>query len=240
MLLNRPISFITHVCRRSLTVVAAVFCMSAAMAQTDAQFTQYYAVPTFYNPAAVGQSDFLNIRGGARLQWMGIKHAPKDFVLSADMPFKLFGKRFGTGLVMSQESIGLFNNLDISAQIAYKLRKWGGEFTFGLGLGIYDQKFKGSETILPDDDNFHQGSDDGVPTQDLHGTAFDIDAGVWYTHKYFWAGISSTHLTSPTVTLNSDTGDGGASGETSYEFKAGRVVYFMGGGNIALKIRYLN
>lgn len=218
-----------------LVATALLTAHFGAQAQTDAQFSQYYEMSSYYNPAAIGRTDFINIRGGARLQWIGVDHAPKSFFVTGDMPLKLFGKRFGVGLVMGQESIGLFRNMNLNAQVAYKFRKFGGEFTVGLGLGMYDQNFKGSETILPDDDDFHQGTDQGIPTQDLHGTAFDLQAGIWYTHKYFWAGVSATHLTSPTVTLNSDTGDGGASGENIFEFKAGRTLYFMAGGNIPIK-----
>lgn len=226
-----------HKLLRTVAATAAIFAAADAPAQTDAQFSQYYEVPSYYNPGATGRTDYINIRGAGRLQWVGIEHAPSTFMLSGDMPFKAFGKRFGTGLVMSQESIGLFNNLNISAQIAYKLKKWGGEFSFGLGLGLYDQTFRGSDVYLPDDDDYHQGTDPAIPTQDLHGTAFDIGAGVWYTHKLFWAGISATHLNQPTVSLSSDSGDGGATGgtETAYEFQAGRTLYFMGGCNIALK-----
>lgn len=205
------------------------------MAQTDAQLTQYYEMPSLYNPSAIGNTDYINIRGGVRVQWLGIDNAPRDFLVTADMPLKLFGKRIGVGVVMGQESIGLFSNMNIDAQVAYKFRKFGGEFSIGVGLGIYDQTFKGSETLLPDDDNYHQGTDNGVPVQDLHGTAFDIQAGIWYTHKYFWAGLGATHITSPTVTLNSDTGDGGASGDYIFEFNAGRTLYFTAGGNIPIK-----
>lgn len=233
MTIKRYIYSTLHAVLAAVALAVAV----PASAQTDAQFTQYYEVPSYYNPGAIGRTDFINIRGAGRLQWVGIKHAPSDFMLSGDMPFKFLGKRFGTGLVMNQESIGLFRNLDISAQLAYKLKKWGGEFSFGLGLGLYDQTFRGSDVYLPDDDDYHQGTDPGIPTQDLHGTAFDINLGIWYTHKLFWAGLSATHLNQPSVSLNSDTGDGGASGgtEINYEFQAGRTIYFMGGCNIALK-----
>lgn len=217
-------------CAAALLLCAAVL---PSQAQTDAQFSQYYEVPTYYNPAAVGQTDFVKIRGGGRLQWLGITNAPKSFVITADSPFKVLGKRIGAGVVMSQESIGLYRTLTLDAQLGYKFRKWGGEFTVGLSLGMYDQSFRGSEVFIPDDDDYHQGSDDGIPTQDLHGTAFDIGAGVWYTHKWFWAGVSMTHLTSPSIKLNSDAGD--ASSNRDYEFTAGRTLYFMAGSNIPLK-----
>ena len=37
----------------------------AAGAQTDVALSQFYEVPSFYNPSAVGNTDFLRIRGGA-------------------------------------------------------------------------------------------------------------------------------------------------------------------------------
>ena len=55
-----------------IAAIAMSFIVMPAKAQTDAQFSQYYEVPTFYNPGAVGQTDLLRIRGGARMQWVGI------------------------------------------------------------------------------------------------------------------------------------------------------------------------
>lgn len=224
--------------RQHILTVATVLLMGVigthkSEAQTDAQFSQYYEVPTYYNPAAVGQTDLLKIRGGMKLQWVGIDNAPQTFLVTGDMPFKLFGKRFGTGLVLNQESIGLYKTLNLSAQIGYKFKKWGGEFTAALGVGMYDQSFKGSEVKLPDGDDYHQGSDDGIPTQDLHGTALDLSVGLWYKHPKFWAGVSSTHLTSPTVSLKTES-EGGQD-EKLYEFKTNRTLYFMAGGNIPIK-----
>ncbi len=205
------------------------------MAQTDAQLSQYYEVPSYYNPAAIGQSDLLRIRGGGRLQWIGIDNAPRSILATADMPFKLFNKRFGTGIVMNQESLGLYKTLNLNAQLGYKFKKFGGEFTAALGIGIFDQSFSGSEVVTPEGDDYHQGSDDAIPTQDLHGTSLDIAAGIWYTHKHFWAGVSMTHINSPTVTLSSEGSGGDAQGETIYEFNTGRTLYFMGGCNIPIK-----
>lgn len=201
-----------------------------ATAQVDAQFTQYYEVPNYYNAAAIGNSDLLRIRAGSRLQWMGIPKAPKTFLVSGDMPLKLMGKRIGVGLVMQQESMGLYSNMGLGAQVGYKFKLFKGQFTIGLQVGVIDEGFKGSEVVLPDDDDYHQGSDDAIPTSDIHGTAFDMAAGVFYTHKWFWAGLSATHLTAPTITMSTDGSDA-----KNYEFQAGRVLYFMAGSNIPIK-----
>ncbi len=224
---------------RIKTGLIAVFaCVSLYVSgQTDANITQYYAAPTLFNPAATGQTDFVRIRGGARLQWVGIDNAPKTFLGAADMPFKIGSKRIGVGAIVGQESIGLYSSLDLGLQASYKLRKWGGTWSVGLQLGFRDQSFKGSEVVLPDGDDFHQGSDDAIPTTDIHGTAFDGALGLWYERPKFYAGLSCTHLMSPTITMNAENSAGGSetSGERRYEFQARRTLYFTAGSNIPVK-----
>ena len=215
-------------------IIAALSAPLRMTAQNDAQFSQHYEVPSLYNPAAIGQTDFLKIRGAGRLQWVGIDGAPQTFLLTGDMPFKLFDKRFGVGLVMQQESIGLYKSLNLGAQIAFKLKKWGGEFTGAFQFGIYDQKFAGSEVYIPDADDYHQSSDEGIPTNDLHGTALDIAAGLWYKRPHWQVGISVTHLTSPTITMGGENG-GASTSEQIYEFNAPRTLYFMSSCNIPIK-----
>ncbi len=217
----------------TLFTLLAVALPVKTSAQVDAQFTQYYAIPTYYNAAATGETDFIRLRGGTRLQWMGIKNAPKTFILTGDMPFKFIGKRFGVGLNMQQESLGLYKNLNIGAQLSYKLKLFGGQFSAGLQIGIINETFKGSEVYIPDNDDYHESTDDGIPTSDLSGTSLDLGVGVYYTHKLFWAGVSCQHLNSPTITFNAESGEG--TNEKNYEFKAGRILYFMAGSNIPIK-----
>ena len=218
-----------------LTLIAATMAL-AASAQTDPQMGQLYRVKTQYNPAAVGMDDYININGGARLQWVGIDGAPQSFLVTGDMPFKFLGKRFGTGVVIRQESIGLFNSLNIGAQIAFKLRKFGGEFTGGLQVGLFDQSFKGSEVFLPDGDDYHQGTDDAIPTTDIHGSSLDLSAGLWYQRPRWGVGVSMTHITGSTIKMGGEnSGTSGSDSEQIYEFKADRTLYLIGECNIPIK-----
>lgn len=230
-----------HRFTRLVAIVAALFGVAApAAAQTDIQLSQFYEVPSLYNAAAIGLSDNVRVRLGGRLQWLGIDNAPKAFLGTADMPFKFLGKRFGVGIAVSQESAGLYKSLNIGAQLAFKFKKWGGEWSIGVQPGFYDQAFKGSEVFIPDDDDYHQSSDEGIPTSDIHGSTFDIAAGIHYKHKYFAVGVSATHLTSPSIKLDAaagsgDTGSTDAASERYYEFKARRTLYFIAEGNIPIK-----
>ena len=97
---------------RSMAIVlCALLATMAANAQTDAQLTQYWAMPTYYSPGAVGNSDYIRITAASRLQWVGIPKAPKEFLGLADSPFKVFGKRIGASPFssgeMSQSSLGV-------------------------------------------------------------------------------------------------------------------------------------
>lgn len=220
-----------------LILIAALSPFNAG-AQSDAQFTQYFEIPSYYNAAATGLTDFVRLRGGSRLQWVGIDNAPKTFLVTADMPLKLFNKRFGVGIIMQQESLGLYDNMTLGAQVSYKFKLLKGEFSAGLQIGFVDEGFKGSKVYIPDDDDYHESTDDAIPTNDIRGTAFDLGLGIYYKHKYFWAGLSCTHITSPTITMNSESGSGSsgdASTEKNYEFQVGRTLYFMAGSNIPIK-----
>ncbi|MCM1401001.1 MAG: PorP/SprF family type IX secretion system membrane protein [Bacteroides sp.] len=212
------------------------------MAQTDAQLTQYYEVPSYYNAGAIGNSDMIRIRLGSRMQWVGIDNAPRTFLAMADMPVKLGSKRLGVGLMASQQSEGLFRNLSINLQAGYKFKLFKGTMTAGLQVGYANEVFKGSEVFIPDGDDYHETTDEAIPRTDVSGNAFDFGAGLFYVHPKFWAGVSGTHLTSPTIKF-SDSNEFGGGGSTEstennrgdYEFQLRRTVYFMAGSNIPIK-----
>lgn len=226
-----------------LIVIASTF---ASAAQSDPMLTHYFEMPSYYNPAAIGTTDLLRVRGGVRMQWVGIDNAPVDFLATGDMPFKLFNKKFGTGLILQQESIGLYRNINIGAQIGYKLNfkkgfLKGSNLTVGLQLGFISQTFKGSDVYIPDNDDYHDSKDDAIPTNDVSGTALDMGLGAFYSIKNWWGGISCTHIMSPTIRFQAK--DSGTSGSTAsggegvknYEFVVPRTLYFMAGGNIPIK-----
>ncbi len=227
---------IRNVLAATLVALAAVVAPPAGVrAQGDAMFTQYWAVPTYYNPAATGTVDFIRIRGGAKLQWIGLDNAPRTFMGAADMPVKLGKKqRIGVGVLFNQESIGLYRNMGINAQLSYKFRFLKGVWSVGVQPGFYNTKFKGSDVYIPEGDDFHQPDDPELPTTDVSGNAFDISAGLLYTHKYFSVGVSVLHITEPQVTM--DSGEGGNDAE-GIEFQAvlPRQAYFTAEGNIPLR-----
>lgn len=209
-----------------LMMLVAWVSVPTLKAQVDNQYTQYYMVPGYYNPSAIGNTDYIHITLGSRAQWVGIKHAPLSFVGLADMPFKFLNKRFATGVSINQTSMGLYSGLNASAQLAYKHRLFGGTLSGGFQVGLVNEKFKGSEII----EIGGEEADDAIPKTDVSGNALDLGVGLHYQHKYWWTGISATHLTEPSVEMKAEGNE-----EDLYIFEAGRTYYFMAGGNIPIK-----
>lgn len=215
--------------------VAAVMAMTGltAKAQTDIVLTQHWAIPTLYNPARTGETDFLRIRGAARLQWIGVENAPKSFSGAADMPFNAGKGRIGTGVTVNQESIGLFSNLLAAAQGCYRLKTLGGTFSAGIQVGYLNTRFRGSDIYIPDDDGYHKPDDPALPDRDLSGNAIDLSAGVSYIHRSFHVGLAAAHITSPGISLSAEGSESAA--PMQFESKLRATFYFDAGGNIPLK-----
>lgn len=226
-----------NILRNGISLIILVLSILAfpgkTYAQSDPILTQYWAMPTLYNPAAAGDTDWLRIRGGARLQWIGITNAPKSFLATADMPFKLMGKRIGAGVTVSQESLGLFSNMLISAQGSYKLKFLKGQLGIGVQVGYYNSLFRGTDIYIPDGDDYHDPDDTAIPKQDLTGNAIDLSLGVSYNHRLFHIGLSGMHLTNPKVSMNTEGSE--STDAQQYETQLSRSVYFDAGGNIALQ-----
>ena len=206
-----------------LIAIIALCIYEKGYAQYDAQLSQYWALPTYYNPGAAGSTDKLNIRAATRQQWVKMPGAPKTFIIMGDMPFKLFKQQHGVGAVISSEKIGLFSNTALGIQYSFKVKLLGGQLGLGLQFGLINQVFDGSEVYIPESD-YHTQTDEGIPTTEVKGMAFDLGFGAYYTHKYFWAGFSAMHLTSPKITF-----------DEKYETYVPSSFYFTAGGNIPFK-----
>lgn len=207
----------------------AVVVTVSALAQSDAAMSHSWVGKTYYNPAVAGEDNVIHLVLGSRMQWVDFKRAPMTFFLTADMPYKLLGQRFGAGIKAEFERIGLYTNTRIGAQIAWKKRFGRKTLSIGIQPGIYSQTFRGHEVELLEGDEYHQGNDVAIPTVDVSGTAFDANVGVFFSHPRYWAGFSMTHVTSPSIELkvNRDALE-------IYEFNVSRTYYFMAGGNIPI------
>lgn len=217
-----------------LTLFVLLSISLCVSAQNDVQLSQYWEGRSLYNPAASGEGELLRLRGGSRMQWVGMLNPPKSFFASGDMSMGFVAKGLGAGATLNQESLGLFTNLNIAVQGSFSQPLWGGRIAGGVSVGYFNSKFRGTGVVIPDGDDYHQGGDPAIPTRDLVGQTIDLGLGVWYSNKNIWGGLSALHLASPVVSLGEETATG-EQNVSQYETSLPRTFYFMAGGNIPVK-----
>ncbi|MDH6358402.1 type IX secretion system membrane protein PorP/SprF [Parabacteroides sp. PF5-9] len=198
--------------------VMLLTCFGWVRAQYDAQLSQYFMAMGYYNPGYAGNSEDLNLLALHRQQWIGISGAPKSFFVTGDMPLKIGNTNNGVGLVLFSESIGLFQNTHVAGQFAHKLKLFGGTLSIGIQAGIANVSFDGTKVFIPEGNEEHQQEDEAIPREVVSGTGFDLNAGIYYTHKHFYVGIGATHLTEPEMQLS----------ETAYTYIPGAFNFTAG------------
>jgi type IX secretion system PorP/SprF family membrane protein len=192
-------------------------------AQNEAQVSMYWAVPTAYNPATVGQDSSLHITAFDRMQWVGVDNAPQTFFFSADMPFKFLRREQGVGLTLMNDAAGLFTTTTVGVQYAWRTALWGGQLSVGLQAGAVNQSFDGGSVYIPDGEAW-EPTDDALPTSSVSAMAMDAAAGLYYTRGMLQVGLGAQHLTAATLDL------------TDYAYsQLERIYYFHLGGNIPIR-----
>ncbi len=208
----------------------AVVVALGVSAQSDAALSHFWLGRSYYNPAAAGEYNGIHMNVGSRMQWVDFRHAPMNFYVTVDAPYKFMGQLFAGGVKAEYERIGLYTNTRIGAQIAYK-RRFGRHLMVSVGIqpGVFSQTFRGAEAITPAADQENPGNSDIIPNSDVSGTAFDANVGAFVSHPKFWAGFAVTHVTSPGIELKQS-----RESMEVYEFKVSRGYNFMAGGNIPI------
>jgi len=191
-------------------------------AQFDTQLSNYWAAISYFNPAYAGQTGNLEATLLSRIQWLGIPNAPRTTVLAAQMPYPLLGKVQGFGASMYNDRSGLFSVTEYSGQYAWKKKMFKGTFSVGIQGGYISQSFDGTKVVIPQDD-YHQQTDEAIPTTLVSGHSIDGALGVFFSKEKWFAGLSVTHLLAPTLLLNDN-----------YKSEIPRTYYFTAGYNIQL------
>ncbi len=134
------------------------------------------------NPAFAGCQDALSATISYRNQWVGFKDSPKSYILSVHAPF--FNDRVGLGLLVEENSIGIFKETTILGNYAYRMELQEGKLALGLGFGVTVYNIAWNELVEADANDIllmNNSSSAFLPSFSL-GTYY-------YTKKYF-IGIS--------------------------------------------------
>ncbi|MDG1426486.1 MAG: type IX secretion system membrane protein PorP/SprF, partial [Flavobacteriales bacterium] len=158
------------------------------------QFSQNMFNKLANNPGYAGSTSGISTSVLHRSQWMGFDDegaaaSTQNFSVDAEVPI-LNG---GVGLNIVKDNIASFSNLGIQASYAYMTQLGFGQIGMGMSVGMYQSGLNGG-ALRPS-----QGGDPVIPTGDVNGSKLDIGAGVYFNNQNMYIGLSSAHMTEPTI-----------------------------------------
>jgi type IX secretion system PorP/SprF family membrane protein len=176
----------------SLFIITALFSIGA-IAQ-DIQFSQFYAVPQFYNPAFAGGAHGVRAMIHGRYQWPGLDARYTTGLVGVDTYSPKFKSGFGVFYAYDNQggsSQGSYNTLRLGLQPAFGMMQIGNNYTFP---NQYNS-------------NGFTNTSSGETTLRSSLPFFDATAGGLLYGKNLWAGFGIHHLNRPNLTfLSNDDG----------------------------------
>lgn len=185
-----------------------------ALAQQDAQYTQYMYNTMSVNPAYAGSRGQLSLAALYRSQWVGLEGAPKTFTLNLHSPIR--DSRVGYGISVVNDNIGdgVVQETYIDAVVSYTIDvSRDAKLSFGL---------KGGGNLLSLDFSGLQKYQEEFVDIDNIDNRFtpNFGLGVYYHTDRFYAGLSAPNL------LESKHFDNSAGSENSF-LSVDRINFYM-------------
>jgi type IX secretion system PorP/SprF family membrane protein len=204
----------TSFMKKSIIFHLLFFASVIVFAQQDPLFSQYTYNKLLVNPGYAGSRENLNVTLVNRAQWVSIEGAPNTLTLSAHAAGK--NKKVGLGFYLNRDVLGPTVNNIFMANYSYRILMNESFFAFGLQGGITYFDFDYAAMNLRDADYMFD------PTF-IRKVTPDVNVGVYYQSKQFFAGLSSKHL------LENDYGFILQDDKTTFN-RLARHFYFMTGG----------
>lgn len=208
-----------------LGLITLLFCSAITFAQQEAQFSQYYNNPYFFNPAAGGVTKTIQFDLGYRRQWIGIEGTPQSFYATGHSEisfsdrkevvdeFNVDGDNLFTnpnrvigvnkhvmGGRMLSDQIGPFQKTSAMASYAYHIRfSKKTMLSLGASAGISNLGLRSDKVVLLDEDDMEYNS---FLANNSNQTLFDVNAGIAFYSERFHFGISSAQLLSNDLVID--------------------------------------
>jgi type IX secretion system PorP/SprF family membrane protein len=206
---------------KKFVLICLVVISSALQAQQDALFTQYMYNKLEFNPAYAGSGEGLALNMIYRLQWVGIKGAPRTLSFTAHTPLR--NPHIGLGFSAYSDVLGPSVDYNVMGTFAYRIIFSASKLCFGVSGGIKYFDIDWNQ-LNPKD-----AGDLELTSQVKNKVVPDADFGIYYYASRYYLGVSSKHLLENQVDVSTSTVDG-----TLNFTRLLRHFYFMAGGVLPL------
>ncbi len=183
-------------------ILLVYFLLNSNIYAQDPQFTQFYGVSTYLNPALTGNTIQHRITLDQRVQWPALAGAYNTFCFSYDRYFSEINSGFGLLLINDQAGTGNLRLTSIGGLYSYNIHA---SRTTSIRLGIqlaYVERTLDYQKLTFTDQIIRGGN---VPTvevfQNPKTQSLDNHVGVVVSGINYWVGASVKHLTKPNESL---------------------------------------
>lgn len=183
-----------------------IFQLIASMGFTqDFQFSQFYATPMLINPAFTGNTIQTRVTGNYRNQWTVVPNSGgfNTYTFGYEHNFENFNSGVGLQFIHDRAGNGALRTTAALFSYAYRF-KLTRKFSIkpGLQFGLGSRSINFNELIFYD--QLQTGSGTSVAQQNYNKQPryyLDINAGAIAYGKYYWFGVSVSHMNKPEIGL---------------------------------------
>lgn len=184
-----------------LLITTAFTCLSwqNAMAQ-DPQFTQFYANPTYLNPAFAGTARCPRISLNYRNQWPNLSGTYVTYAASYDQHIDAISGGIGINVMQDDQARGTLKTTAVNVMYSYLLPITR-EFSLKLGLqaGYFQKALDRNKLNFGDMIDYRRGfvwnTQEIIPLQSK--SALDFGGGILGYSKRYFIGAAFNHITQP-------------------------------------------
>lgn len=171
----------------------------------DIQFSQFYAVDLYQNPAFAGESHHGRAMVHNRVQWPALHAKYTTYFAAYDQYFGRYNSGFGISVLHDIQSNNIISSTDIGLYYSYELHL-SPQYTLRAGFqaDIFNRSLDYSSLNFPSQFN-NSGFQGGSPATNLDvfnkkKTFADLSTGYVFYNTQFWIGLAFHHLNQPNQT----------------------------------------
>ncbi len=204
--------------KKILALSALLLASTSVFSQQDMLVTHFIFNKMTFNPGAAGIDDGICGTMLYRNQWDKVNGAPNSAILNVEANLHRYAP-IGVGLSFAHDAIGFNRQNNLLGNISYHAITAHG--TLGIGVGIGMINFGLSPTWVPPVTMV-----DATLPASSSATTLDVNAGLYWkgANAPYYVGISSTHLSAPSLEQASVLGAG-----SNVTYNSARHYYLMGG-----------
>ena len=217
--------------RISILTLSLCAILSTVFGQQDKLLTHFMYDRMSINPGETGLDDGICATSIYRNQWDKVNGAPNSAVLNVAANMNRFFPG-GVGLSFYHDAIGFSRQNNLLLNYSYPI-SLGNIGTLGAGIGVGMMSYAMNPSWIPP----QTLNDPSLPGSGFSAINLDLNFGLYFKGRNFYAGLSSTHLSESELISNS-TGFGvtGYSKARHYYMIGGYKMPNVGGGALDFNV----